>query len=131
MEYITIKRARFQGIAGDFNLPYGTKIESDEDCLLHDGKAICFNTSQRAYDYFSRNDDGNGLERGRIVQAVMRLLAKRDAGYQDRWNKIWEDDTCKKYKRSETDDYWLWNHEFYQADIETLKYIANLIGAKM
>lgn len=37
---------------------------------------------------------------------------------------------CQKYKKAGHEDYWLWNHDFYNADIEDLKYIANLIGAK-
>ena len=43
---------------------------------------------------------------------------------------MWEDALCQKYKKPEHEDYLLWNHDFYNADIEDLKYIANLIGAK-
>ena len=33
-------------------------------------------------------------------------------------------------KCSDRDDFWLWNHDFYNAEIEDLKHIAKLIGAK-
>lgn len=29
---------------------------------------------------------------------------------------------------STLEDYWLWNHEFYNAPIEDLRYIAKLVG---
>ena len=35
-----------------------------------------------------------------------------------------------RYKKAGHEDYWLLNHDFYNADIEDLKYIANLVGAK-
>ena len=70
------------------------------------------------------------MQRGNLVRAIKNTLERRDANYQNRWNKVWEDALCQKYKKPEHEDYWLWNHDFYNADIEDLKYIANLIGAK-
>ena len=128
--YICNKRARFKGSDGDFNIPYGTEIECQNDILSLNGKRICFNTSQRAYDYFSCNDDGNGLLRGKLVDSIMRTLEKKDSLHQLRWNKVWGDSSIRKYKRTEREDYWLWNHEFYNAPIEDLRHIADLIGAK-
>lgn len=131
MKYITVKRARFNGICGYVNIPYGTEVEVIDDIIMANGYPVCFVSSQHAYDYFARNDDGNGLERGQLIQSIMKRLAKQGENHQARWGKIWGDEVCKKYKRSEADDYWLWNHEFYQADICVLEYIANLIGIKV
>ena len=97
---------------------------------LFDGKPICFTTSENAHQYFARNDDGQGVERGKLMQSIQRKLAKRDGAYQGRWDKVWEDKICAKYRRKEYDDFWLWNHEFFNAGIEDLKYIAKLVGAK-
>ena len=58
------------------------------------------------------------------------LHAKHDKAHQDRWDKIWDDPRCQQYKCSDRDDFWLWNHDFYNAEIENLKHIAKLIGAK-
>ena len=87
----------------------------------------CANSSQNCYEYFSRNDDGNGIKRGELTQKIIKKLAKRDSKYQERWDKIWSDMSLLKFKRKEFDDYWLWNHEFYNAKIEDLKYIYNKI----
>lgn len=131
MSYITIKRARFNSISGLVNLPYGTEIQQEAGILYLKGAPLCGDKSQNAYQLFAVNDDGNGLIRGRLTQVIQKSLAKRDNDYQKRWDKIWNDKLCQKYKRSEYEDYWLWNHDFYNADIKDLQYIASLIGAKI
>lgn len=127
MDYTTIKRARFIGITGVVNIPYGTPVFSEKGYMFTPEVVICTNHSQNAYEYFARNDDGNGLERGKLSQTIIKTLAKRDKLYQDRWDMVWGDDLCRKYRRAEYDDYWLWNHEFYNASIEDLRHIAKLI----
>lgn len=131
MNYITIKRARFRSISGDANIPYNTKIDCLNGVLSINGNPLCGDHSQNAYDFFARNDDGNGLLRGKLTQAIQQLLSKRDTQHQTRWNKVWNDTTCQKYKRKEHTNYWLWNHDFYNASIYDLQYIAKLIGAKI
>lgn len=131
MDYITIKRARFESISGPVNLPYGTKVQCGEDGFLHlEGAPLCGVYSQNAYDFFAWNDDGQGEERGRLTQAIRKTLEKRDANHQARWDKVWADETCQQYKRPEHADYWLWNHRFYNAPITDLRHIAALVGAK-
>lgn len=65
------------------------------------GKLLCGITSQNAYDYFSRDDDGQGKLRGQLVEAIKDRLEKRDKGYQARWNQVWADPKCQQYKRPE------------------------------
>ena len=129
MNYITSKRAKFIGITGEVNIPYNTTVYCEKGYLFTPDTVICTDHSQNAYDHFARNDDGNGLERGELTQAIRKRLAKRGKAYQDRWDKVWEDELCQKYKRTEYADYWLWNHDFYNAPIEDLRYIAKLVGA--
>lgn len=84
--------------------------------------------SQNAYDYFARNDDGKGLERGKLTAEIIKLLNNRtDGKYQDRWDRIWDDLSLLKYKRPEHDDYWLWNYDFFNASIEELNRIKSMI----
>ena len=87
---------------------------------------------QDAFNYFSQNDDGNGLERGRLTQAIIKRLDRKehDPTYQDRWDKVWSDPVCQKYKRSDFADHWLWNYDFYNAPLLDLQYIAKLVGVK-
>lgn len=128
--YIANRRAKFNGICGYVNIPYGTKLTSDENLIYYLGKPLCVVSSQNAYDYFSQNDDGNGLIRGELVRTIKRVLERKGQGHQDRWDKVWSDQLCQKYKMKEHEDFWLWNYDFYNASIEDLNYIANLIGAK-
>ena len=129
--YITTKRFKGQAMTSELNIPYGTEVQSVIGYLVYDNQPICAARSQNAYDYFARNDDGNGLERGKLIQEIKKVLSKKDSEYQARWDKVWDDEVCLKYKRVEYSDYWLWNHEFYNAEIEDLQYIAGLLSIKI
>mgnify|MGYP000262767717 CR=1 FL=1 len=127
--YITRKRARIEGICGKVNIPYGTALETEDGYLLYEGSRLCVVTSQNAYDFFTQNDDGMGQERGELLNRIIPKLEKRDAGYQARWGKIWEDALCQKYKRPDQEEHWIWNFDFYNGPVEDLRHIAVLIGA--
>lgn len=96
--YITRKRAKFEAICGHVNIPYGTALINQGGFLMWNGKQICGITSQNAFDFFSQNDDGRGRERGDLVSAILIQLERRDKNHQSRWNKIWADPLCQKYK---------------------------------
>ena len=130
MQYIAARRARFDGIAGRVNLKYGTALEAVDGFLTYNGLRVCAVTSQNAHDYFAKNDDGNGLERGRLTASVIARLSKRDREYQTRWDRIWADPLCQKYKREDSADFWLWNHAFFEAPLEDLRRIARLAGVR-
>lgn len=130
MRYIIYKRFKDKGIDGNFNLPIGTVCEEINGYIYYQKNKICYFKSENAHQFFSRDNDGNGLIRGKLIQKIQKVLSKKDKQYQERWDKIWTDSICQFFKREEYDDYWLWNHDFFQADIEILKYIANLIGIK-
>ena len=128
--YITTSRFKQKAICGEVNLPYGAKCQCDGNCITYNNELICYTTSQNAYDYFSINDDGNGLERGKLIQKIRDILATPDEKHQIRWNKIWDDKSLRKFRRNEEfidDDTWLWNKDFYCASLLDLYYILNLI----
>lgn len=125
--YIARRRVRIKGICGEINIPYGTVVNAKDGFLLWKGRRLCSISSQNAYDYFSRDDDGAGQERGRLVSTIVDLLSKHDAAYQKRWDLILEDMLCQKYRRQDSSNFWLWNHEFYNAQIEDLRHIANIV----
>lgn len=135
--YVVTSRIRKTVLCGDVNLPYGTECYT-VDCagtkaIACDKGILSVVTSQDAYDFFAQNDDENGKERGALTKSIIRALTphnNHDIKTQDKWNRIWKNSLCQKYKRSDIDDHWLWNYEFYNAPISDLKYIANLIGAK-
>ena len=130
-KYILHRRFRDNAICGEVNLPYGTECEYKDNILTVNDMSICVSASENAHQYFAINDDGKGLYRGKLTQAIQKCLSKRDDNYQNRWDKIWNSDRCQKYKRIEHADFWLWNHDFFNAPIEDLEYIANLIGIEV
>lgn len=133
-KYIVTKR--FKGItaSGNLNLPYGTECFAEsvgtQRAIFCDKGLVCYVDSQVAYDYFAHNDDGNGFERGRLTAAIIARLSKKDKMHQERWDKIWDDPCCQKYKRSDYSDRWFWNYDFYNAPLSDLQHIARLVGVK-
>lgn len=125
--YIVKKRARFNAICGQVNIPYGIKVEAADGFLFLNGEKLCATASQNSLDFFAQNDDGNGEERGKLTIAIMQRLEKKDKNYQSRWDKVWDDKLCQKYRRKDHDDYWLWNKDFFDAPVSDLRYIEKLI----
>lgn len=130
MNYITFTRFKGKAICGYLNLPALTEVQLIDNMLYYQEKPICVITSENAHKYFMKNDDGNGIERGKLIMQIFDILQKKDKDYQNRWDKVWEDKLCQKYKRIEHQDHWLWNHDFYNADIYDLEYIYKMIGGK-
>lgn len=130
MNYITHKRFKAKAICGDVNLPANTECDNREGVIFCGDNPICYEASENAHQYFARNDDGNGMLRGKLTQAIMKELDKKDDQHQARWDKVWADEICQAYKREEYADYWLWNHDFYNAEILTLQHIATVVGVK-
>lgn len=79
MEYIVHHRCRELSAAGDMlNLPYGTRLNTIGDFIATaEGRAICFTTSELAHRYMARNDDGRGLERGKVSWAIAHSRRER------------------------------------------------------
>ena len=130
VRYIVKKRMREAGISGRVNLPYGTAVEAVDGLIIHQGAAVCAVTSRNAHLYFARDDDGQGRERGALTLAITSTLEKRDKDHQARWDRVWEDPVCQKYRRPEHEDFFLWGHAFFEAPVEDLRHIADLIGAR-
>ena len=125
--YVTKKRAKFLSLSGAVNIPWGSKVERSGDFLELDGKRLCAATSKNAHDYFATDADGNGTERGKLTDQIVKKLSAGDNKRERRWSLVWNDQMCEKYRRKDHLDFWVWNHAFYEAPIYDLRYIANLI----
>lgn len=123
--YLVRKRCQIEAICGPVNLPYGTLAICNGGIIsMRDGRMICRANSQTARDYFSVNDDGMGAIRGRLVQSIMDALQSK----AEMWDRVWEDPVCLKFKDPKHSDYFLWDISFYEAEIEELVHINNLVG---
>lgn len=130
MKYVVHKRFKAKALCGEVNLPARTACECENGVITHHGNKLCFFTSSNAHQFFASDEDGMGMVRGKLTQAIQKTLGKRDKHHQDRWDKVWDDPVCQAYKRDDDDERWLWNHDFFGADILTLRHIAHLVGAK-
>lgn len=131
MQYIVHRRFKGMAICGEVNLPVNTLLEDIDGFLYKSGKRICADTSENCKQFFARNDDGQGILRGRLSQKIISILSKRDKDYQNRWDKIWSDPICQKFKSPQHNDFWCWNNDFYQAHIFDLQHILKLIGGNI
>lgn len=130
MHYITHRRFKGKAMCGEVNIPAGTVCEERSNVVYCQERPICYATSENAHQFFARDDDGCGMLRGKLTQRIQKTLAQHDEAHQDRWDKVWADETCQAYKRTEHGDFWLWNHDFFGAEILTLRHIATIVGAK-
>ena len=102
--FIARRRARFDGIDGKVNIPYGTALTCQDGFLMHKNQRVCAVGSQNGMDCFVQDDDGNGTLRGDLVGNIQRSLERRDADYQTRWNQVWASALCQKYRRQTKQD---------------------------
>lgn len=130
MRYIVHRRFKDKAICGNVNLPAMTVCECDGEMITYNGANLCFIKSENAHQFFALDEDGMGMLRGQLTQAIQKQLAKRDKQYQERWDKVWADSLCRQYRRKDYEDYWLWSHDFFCTGIDSLRYIANLVGVK-
>lgn len=143
-QYMVTRRARFRaidntlGVDGYVNLKYGTILQRDGDYVLLDGRQLCVWRSQVACDYLTQNDDGRAEERRKLCDAILKILVtpkneteSQNQRRQAKWDKVWEDETCNKYRHPDNADVFLWDAPFYHAPIEDLEYILNLVGGKV
>jgi hypothetical protein len=132
MRYITIKRYRHDGIGGHFNLPYGTAVEKKDGMLYYDNRPICVARSYSSHEHFARDDDGQGLARGKLSHEIIKALG--GTHYEGEptpgWNAIEGDEIAESYRRKDLETSWFWNDSFYNAPIEDLLHIAGLVGIK-
>lgn len=126
-DYIVTKRWTGQCYSGQVDLRYGTELRLENGRLYHGDKFLCRVNSTDAEEHTSRNDDGHGRERGELVQKIKAKLEKRNANYQRRWDRLWDDERAQQFRRKSFDDYWVWDHNFFTAEIEDLQYIWKLI----
>ena len=84
MKYVVHRRFKDKAICGEVNLPAMTVCEENGGYIFHGDKLLCVVTSENAHQFFARDDDGAGMLRGKLTQAIQKTLAKRDANYQNR-----------------------------------------------
>lgn len=129
MRYICGKRFKGEGLAGHFNIPAMSVLETNDiNRICFNGRAVCATTSETAHDYFAIDEDKNGTGRFILTRKIRKLLeGPKDKIHLKRWDLVMDDSICQKYEKKELKDHWLWSDEFYKAPLPDLEYILNLI----
>lgn len=131
IQYITKKRMKGLAICGLVNIPFATALPVDGDFILWQGRPLCAIASKQSHEFFASDHDGHGLERGALTSAILATLSKRDTQWQARWDRVWDAEYCQKFRNPAHEDFWVWAHAFYVADLDELKALATLVGAKV
>ena len=128
MKYITTQRHREMTLSGPLNIPALTPVELHPDGKLYLGdKPLHFVTSHRSHTYFSRDDDGRGMERFELCQEIIELCAEH-CDPNDPWSdRLWQTPALQPYRQSQNNQRWLWNQRFYDADISELQWILSYL----
>lgn len=126
MQYIVHTDFIGKAISGEVNLPAGTECTEINGTIYHNARAVCRIGSNNANKYFARNNDGNGMKRGKLIKTIKTALSQ----HRERWAKVMDDPVCKQFERNPDGDTWEWNLAFYNAGIATLQYIADLVAAE-
>ena len=127
MKYLVTRRFKTKAICGEVNLAYGTECFSQGNVIYRqDKQPLCLITSENAHMYFTVNDDDLAKERRQLIEDIAKLLSD-EKRMEKRWDVVWNDLTCRKYKRKELADFWLWNHDFYGASLDDLQYIKKIL----
>ena len=80
MTYITFLRFKGRGIDGDFNLPYGTRLEERDGWLFApDGRRVCAVTSENGWNHF-RPDTFEGARRQVLLDKLYRYYENGSHG---------------------------------------------------
>jgi len=133
MKYITIKRFQRDIDGVHFNIPCGIELEKKKDGVLYyEGKSIAVARSFASHQHFARNDDGKGIQRGNLSHGIIKKLGGTHRPGEDtpEWDAVEKDEIAKNYRRKDHETTWLWDDSFYQAPIDDLEHIAEIIGLK-
>ena len=91
--------------------------------IYYEKKPMCYKASENAHQYFTRDDDGYGVARGKFLKKITKITPKHGVIPP----QLQSDEICVKYRLSNRDDTWLWSHDFYVAPIEDLEHILVLL----
>lgn len=137
MKYITHNRFKKLAACGEaVNIPYGTEMETAGNFIITtEGKPICYATSEAAKMHFARNDDGQGLERGKLTWAIAYSQRVRTGpnGRQQRFTEEEIELLERKWAHFLRQDVEviLFSEDFFAAAVPELKELADALHIKV
>ena len=101
--------------------------------IAKDNASICVTTSEISHMYFAINDDNQGLTRGDLTYAIAYSPREKEHsdGHIFRFSEEEIEMITKDYKHFlKQNDPILFNHDFFTADINELKELANKLDIR-
>lgn len=133
MKYITHHRFKELAACGEvLNIPYGTELETVGNFIITlQGKIVCSMTSENAKLHFARNDDGLGLERGKLTYAIAYSNRKKKNGFRFSESEVkMLEQEWSHFLRKDVDTI-LFNENFFTAEPEELQRLAEALNIKI
>ena len=129
MNFIVFRHFKNLAICGEVDLPVGTELYECGGFVALGGVGIITRIYSDNYcRHFSRNDDGQGIERGKLAYAI--AYSERNAGNGFRFS----DDEQSILRRDWAHflmpyaDAILFNNAFFDAPVDELKKLAEAVG---
>lgn len=132
-----IARKRYKGLSlnkMNLNIPMRSELFCEAGVLFYKDIPVAFATSQVSLDYFTENDDGEGMKRGKIIEEILSILVNKPNNSEsdnrkrlEAWDRVWSSEFCVPFKREDHSDFWLWNYEFYNTSVNNLKIILQIV----
>lgn len=136
MEHIVHRRYKNKDLFGNpLNLPYGTVL-NEINGFLHtqEGVPVCTVNSEVAKMYTARNDDNEGLERGKLTYAI--AYSRKNGGISKvgfRFSNKQCDVIVRHYQRfiRPEFDMIIFNDRFFNAPVNELQEMAKELKIKV
>lgn len=127
MQYIVCKN--FQGKILDgyyYSVLVGALCEEKDNIIYHCGRCLFYKTSQNAYDYLARNDDGKGQQRFSLCQEIKAKLVALQEWYVEQVNEetSWLSESDREHYEIQTPNKVAMTFEKWESD-ENIKELIN------
>lgn len=108
--------------------PIGSEFINKDGMLVNDDGNMCLVGSEKSRQCLVGNDDGLWKERGKLINEIRDLIdlsANKADVMIRRYDWIFADKIAYKYgqNHNQDTDAWIWNDDFYTANIKDLEYI--------
>ena len=130
MEYICHHHYNKFGASGKlYNFKPGARLDVIGRFIAYKNAAVCATTSEDAYRYFARNDDGQGMKRGKLTYeiAYSERRPNKEDGYRftPEEREILSTDYARFIRQDS--DMIIFNSDFFNAEISELEEIKERV----
>lgn len=124
MKYICHNRYKKTGASGkEYLVRFKDEIETVGNFIAKGAEAVCAITSDDAFRHFARNDDNNGLERGKLTYKIAYAPRRPNIDNDYRFTETEIEMLRTEYGHFLIKDNVavIFNYDFFNADIEELR----------